>query len=416
MTQSLDLQLIPMQLIPATPVEETSGEAELIMTASSVKNLVVHPGEPTEMVIQLENRGTRNFRWNAQIQGNFPPEWCEIINNNALLRPGERVNAALLFQVPADFFEQEFLPRIPLRLDYDARINIYGSDIPVEEPELSRREAEERAEISQNIEPESPTEPESSEAMEAEIEPEEAGEIEEEPTPEPDLSEPIEGEIVGGELEEIPQEGETVDSLDTELFTLVQFANFQVFIRPQSLYRDFVPRIFGEIDFLGRFLKIFEQAFEPDVLTLNTLWAYLDPLLAPESLLPFLAHWVGWPLQPNLSLDQQRPLIRHAIALYRWRGTRRGLRFALHLATGLPLVESTSEDEQPIGIYESFSRGLVLGDTHLGQDATLGGGRPYHFTVRLRPPDGHELDKTLIQVVIDQEKPAFCTYDLVIES
>ncbi|MCW6037850.1 hypothetical protein K4A83_16445 [Spirulina subsalsa FACHB-351] len=405
MTQSLDLQLIPMQLIPATPVEETRGEAELIMTASSVKNLVVHPGEPTEMVIQLENRGTRNFRWNAQIQSNFPPEWCEIINNNTLLRPGERVSAALLFQVPENFFEQDFLPRIPLRLDYDARINIYGSDLPEEEPESSE-------EVAGEIEAEPLTE--------SEIEPEEpeaiAGEIEAEPTIEPEASETIEGEIVGGELEEIPPGMEAVDSPDTELFTLVQFANFQVFIRPQSLYRDFVPRIFGEIDFLGRFLKIFEQAFEPDVLTLNALWAYLDPLLAPESLLPFLAHWVGWPIQPNLSLDQQRPLIRNAIALYRWRGTRRGLRFALHLATGLPLVESASEDEQPIGIYESFSRGLVLGDTYLGQDATLGGGRPYHFTVRLRPPDGYELDQTLIQVVIDQEKPAFCTYDLVIES
>lgn len=197
---------------------------------------------------------------------------------------------------------------------------------------------------------------------------------------------------------------------------LVETAVFNVFVRPTSLYSDFVPSIYRQSDFLNRFLALFEQAFEPDVEILDNFWAYLDPLLAPESLLPFLAHWVGWPLQPQLNLNEQRQLIRHAMTIYRWRGTRRGLRFALHLVTGLPLdVQAASENERHIGIYESFSRGFVLGETQIGQDATLGGGQPYHFSVRLRLLPGMELERAAIETTIEREKPAFCTYDLMLE-
>ncbi len=197
---------------------------------------------------------------------------------------------------------------------------------------------------------------------------------------------------------------------------LVETIAFNLFVRPASLYTNFLPGLYRQSDFLTRFLALFEQAFEPDVEILDSFWAYLDPLLAPEALLPFLAHWVGWPWQPHLSMRQQRYSIRYAMIIYRWRGTRRGLRFALHLTTGLPLEEqAASEDERSIGIYESFSRGFVLGETQIGHDATLGGGQPYHFRVRLRPPPGVELAIAPIEATIEREKPAFCTYDLTIE-
>ncbi len=105
-------------------------------------------------------------------------------------------------------------------------------------------------------------------------------------------------------------------------------------------------------------------------------------------MLEFLAHWIGWRIQPYLSLEQQRQLIRNEIQIYRWRNTRRRLRFYLHLATRLPLDDNlANEDDKHIGIYEFFSRGFVLGEARLSQDAILGGVRPFHFTVRQRPPE-----------------------------
>lgn len=192
----------------------------------------------------------------------------------------------------------------------------------------------------------------------------------------------------------------------------VESRSFNLHVRPRSLYLNFLPAIYHE-DFVGRFLKIFEQAFEPAVGALDSLWAYLDPLTAPEGLLSFLAYWVALPLDSRWSINRQRYLIRQAVDLYRWRGTRRGLRLYLHLYTDLPLDDHLPQEaDKHICIEELFSPGFVLGRTRLGQDSLLGGARPYHFIVRLRLDPGHQVDKRLVQEVIEREKPAFCTYDL----
>jgi len=137
-------------------------------------------------------------------------------------------------------------------------------------------------------------------------------------------------------------------------------------------------------------------------------------LTAPEALLPFLAHWVAWPIDRRWDVKQQRRLIRNAVELYRWHGTRRGLRFYLHLYTELPLDEDLPEDEKHISIEEIFTRGFVMGETLIGTDSMLGGGRPFHFIVRLRPEPDKRIDEGLVRGIIDREKPAFCTYDLLI--
>jgi phage tail-like protein len=190
---------------------------------------------------------------------------------------------------------------------------------------------------------------------------------------------------------------------------------FRLFLRPRSLYPQFLPAVYREVDFIGRFLKIFEQSFEPAVQTFQTLWAYLDPLTAPEALLPFLAQWVGWHNEATWSVAHQRSLIRRAMEIYRWRGTKRGLKLYLHLYTGLPLHDPTrSELQQPIQIHTASQQGFVLGETDLGPMAILGGGKPLHFRVKLCPTRGQFLDETLVRSIIEQEKPAVCTYDLEI--
>jgi len=195
---------------------------------------------------------------------------------------------------------------------------------------------------------------------------------------------------------------------------LLESIPFTLYVRPSSRYVHLLPQIYREIDFVGRFLSVVEQAFDPDVQILNTLWAYFDPLIAPQAMLPFLAHWVGWHLPNYLNLNQQRYLIRHALEIYRWRGTKRGMRLYLHLATGLPFDNRTSESENPIGITEAFSQGFVLGSTIAGENAILGGGKPFHFSVHLRLSDHQLIDESLVRAVIEQEKPAFSTYDLYI--
>ena len=195
----------------------------------------------------------------------------------------------------------------------------------------------------------------------------------------------------------------------------IQQTHFNLCIRPQSDYASFLPTVYQEVDFINRFVKIFEEAFDPVVNSFNSMWAHLDPLTAPQALLPFLARWIDWPLDSQLDLFQQRRLMRRAVEIYRLRGTRKGLRFYLHLYTGLPLDDHLScETDKSICITESFSQGCLLGVAHLGHDTVLGGGNPYHFQVCLKVQRPQVVDEQLVRRIIDQEKPAFCTYDLKI--
>jgi phage tail-like protein len=187
-------------------------------------------------------------------------------------------------------------------------------------------------------------------------------------------------------------------------------------VRPRSLYLNFLPEFYSENDFSNRFLSIFEKTFEPTVQKLESIWAYLDPRTAPQGLLPFLAAWVAWPLDNNWDLPQQRHLILNAVEIYRWRGTKRGLRLYLHLYTGLPLDEHLPEAEKHIGIEEVFTEGFVLNSAYIGQDAVLGGGHPFHFFVRLRPDSPDQINLEQIRNLIEREKPAFCTFELYIAS
>ncbi len=213
-----------------------------------------------------------------------------------------------------------------------------------------------------------------------------------------------------------PVEAPVADT--TQSLIWVETYTIALHLRPRSLYLDFLPNIYRETDFSGRFLAIFEQAFEPVVQTMDAMAAHLDPLTAPEALLPFLAYWVGCPVNPQWSVAKQRRLIRQAIALYQWRGTKRGLRLYLHLYTDLPLGDDIpNEADKPISITELASTGFVLDDSDLGEGAMLGGGRPFHFIVRLRQqsPD-QAIDEAVVRQIIEREKPAFCTYELIIET
>lgn len=338
--QSLYLRLTPMQFSEATPTP--SGELTGTMATDTLTtgcNVFLRPGEPSEMLVQLENVGRRTLQLDLQVEGDFPSQWCQIGMEGRELLPGQRMEAVLYFQASPDFFEDNQLQDESLILDYRSRLVAYyaPTDLAGEDASATHRR-------------------------------------------------------------------------------VCESAGFNLYVRPRSLYLNFLPALYREVDFIGRFLKIFEQAFEPAVQSLDVLWAYLDPLTAPQAMLPFLAHWVAWPMDPRWSIQKQRRLIRQAMEIYRWRGTRRGLRLYLHLYTDLPLDEDIPQElDKHIGIEEVFGDGFVLSTTRMGEDSIIGGGRPFHFIVTLRPDAGFQVDEPLVRYIIDQEKPAFCTYELYIE-
>lgn len=333
-TPSVSVQLTPMRIPEAIP---RAGLAFANPKTLELKtsDLLLHPGEPSEMIVQVQNLEPDPLQLNLHVEGEFPQEWCQIggMEGNELA-PGETMDAVLYFHVPPTFFEdqQTIIPGVKERLELDLRCF-----------------------ISLHI------------------------------------------NILGSDRQYLQQE------------------EFSLSIRPYSAYLNFLPVLYREVDFMGRFMKIFELAYQPVIDSFNVMWANLDPLTAPRALLPFLAHWVAWESETIWELRQQRRLIRRAVELYRWRGTRKGLRLYLHLYTGLPLDDHlVNETDKHISITEPFGQPFLIGEAQLGT-AVLGGGKAFHFRVRLRSSSSYFIDENLIRRIIEQEKPAFSTYELSIE-
>jgi phage tail-like protein len=366
----LQVSLTPMQLPEgrASAAAPSAWGAALEEDDSGRQRLRITPGECSQLLVQVRNLRDRSLSIRLKLVGNFPADWVqpfsadEIVlppQQSAQSAPVEQLNVNLTFNLTdwppeamrsgnsAQFFEHPtaLKPQETLTIDYRAQLLIYGL-----ETERDRS---------------------------------------------------ISGQESLTESELIPESDRS-----REPEKLIGVVDFDLLVRPRSLYLDFLPTIYREVDFIGRLLKIFEQSFEPAVESWQVLWAYLDPHTAPSALLPFLAHWVGWPGQVPWDEVKQRQLIRRAIEIYRWRGTQRGLRLYLHLYTGLP--------ENQILIEEAFTRSFELGQARLGSNTLLGRGRPFHFRVRL-VCDTQVIDESLVRSIIEQEKPAFCSYEFTCE-
>lgn len=171
----------------------------------------------------------------------------------------------------------------------------------------------------------------------------------------------------------------------------------------RSKYLDYLPGIYRDNEFLGRFLLIFQSILEPIERTVENIPLYLDPRMTPPEFLPWLASWVDLVLDPSWPEARRRELVALAAELYRWRGTRKGLSEYLRIYTG-KAPEITE-----------FIEGMRLdAGTRLGVGTRLGSsGGGYHFTVTIDEREGLNIEK--IKAIIESQKPAHTLYTLYVK-
>ena len=168
-----------------------------------------------------------------------------------------------------------------------------------------------------------------------------------------------------------------------------------------SKYLEYLPALYSEDEFMGRFLKIFENILTPIDQMIGHVELYFDPKLAPEVFLPWLAAWVDMALDDEWPVERRRHLIGSVVALYQWRGTRRGLIEYLSIYTGA----------EP-AITEHLA-GFKLGEaSRLGWNTILGDGHDHSFTVTLEWDEDSSVDLDRVRAIIESEKPAHTAYDL----
>lgn len=170
-----------------------------------------------------------------------------------------------------------------------------------------------------------------------------------------------------------------------------------------SRYLTYLPAIHSEDDFLGRFLLIFQGVLDPIEGTIREIHNYFDPRMTPPGFLPWLATWVSLVLDDSWPVQKRRALISAAVALYRWRGTRRGLREYLRIYTGV----------EP-DFIEHTSRMRLAPETLLGFSTILGDGEDHVFDVILRVPDPSTIEQEKVREIVETEKPAHTAFRIEI--
>jgi phage tail-like protein len=152
-----------------------------------------------------------------------------------------------------------------------------------------------------------------------------------------------------------------------------------------SRYLRYLPSIFQENEFLGRYLRIFETIWEPLEWRQNHINLYFDPRTCPPSFLPWLAGWLDMAVNPYWPEARIRRLIAEAADLYRWRGTAYGLKRLIEVVTGL--TPTITEDPS----------------------------QPFVFRISLAIPPGSDVDARLIDDLVRTHKPAHAGYILDIQ-
>lgn len=152
-------------------------------------------------------------------------------------------------------------------------------------------------------------------------------------------------------------------------------------------------------------LDVMETLHAPVESALDRLAATFDPHRTSDAFVPYLASWVdlevlldvphaeGAPSTPTLStgVGRLRELAAAAITLSQWRGTRKGLSLFLETATGMS--------------------GFEVDEHVVGNDGKI---KPFHLRIMVpKELAGHRI---LIERIIELEKPAYVTYELVFEA
>jgi len=151
-----------------------------------------------------------------------------------------------------------------------------------------------------------------------------------------------------------------------------------------------LPAVYAEDPFVQGFTGALDEVLAPVLSTLDNFSGYLDPGLAPEDFVGWLAHWVALRVDESWSPAQLRQLVTRSVELHRWRGTQRGLAEHVRLLTG-GAVEVTDSG----GVVAAQQPGAPLPDPG-----------PAWVQVRVRVPEPGRIDEGRLRATVVDAVPA----------
>jgi phage tail-like protein len=201
-----------------------------------------------------------------------------------------------------------------------------------------------------------------------------------------------------------------------------------------SYLQRYLPAIYREesvqASFLDRWLANFEGFYTHLEDQINLFPNLIDPRTAPAEALEWLASWMGLLLDPQWSERRRRFFIRHAMDLYRLRGTPLGLELVLRL-----YVDDTNQinddlfrrgrdgghgsvsaltRRSPVRVSEDFRTVMLLADAAEPTDTAhprTHNDVAHHFTITITR-DESRVKEDMIRRIAELEKPAHTSFTI----
>jgi phage tail-like protein len=159
-----------------------------------------------------------------------------------------------------------------------------------------------------------------------------------------------------------------------------------------------LPAVFADDPFSQRFTAGLDEVLAPVFSTLDNFDSYLDPALAPDDFVDWLATWVALDVQEHWSVPRRRRLVSTAVALHRRRGTRGGL---------AALIETVVDGRAQI----DDSGGCVASES---ANTPLPGADVPGLRIRLYVDDPARIDVARLNALIAGNKPVHLPHTLEI--
>ncbi len=159
-----------------------------------------------------------------------------------------------------------------------------------------------------------------------------------------------------------------------------------------------LPALLQEDAFAQALVAGLDDVLSPALSSLDNIGAYIDPDIAPDDFLSWLAGWLAIELDDRWPEERRRALVRQATELYRLRGTPLGLRAHLELATG--------------GTVEIVETGGVAWSQQT--DTELPGEAEPRMTIRVNVEKLAMVDARAVDRLVTASKPAHVVHILEI--
>jgi phage tail-like protein len=189
-----------------------------------------------------------------------------------------------------------------------------------------------------------------------------------------------------------------------------------------SYLTNYLPSVYREDEhsawFLDRFLANLEglhTTLEDKIASAQVLF---DVRSAPHEVLDWLASWFDVALDPSWDEAKRRMFISHAMEFFQYRGTRRGLMMALHLALD-PCADETiftasaaCRQREQIRIIEKYLTRRIPA-VALGDPAEATGLRSLTLTASWQPAESGSVLSQRYAAFMNPAAPSAITYPLI---